>query len=85
MAITVKEVLMRSQTGVLPKVRAKVDVRKDVKAGEVGQVVVVKQYTTNSGYLGIAVSFTKNFDVWFHESDETDKRTAYMRDLEFIY
>ncbi len=84
--MTIKEVLINSSVGEFPKVTLNIDLKKDkVKAGTVGQIVVVKYNTTHSGYRGIAVQFPGlSFDVWFHEQPSEDKRSAYMKDLTFV-
>lgn len=47
-----------------------------------GTITVLKN---NRSYKGCGVQFDSlNYDKWFWDSDEADKRTKYMRDLTFL-
>jgi len=70
--MTFEELLKASANG-LPKVNYN---------GNIGKVTTIKD---NGRYRGCAVNFFgKSYDDWFHDSDETDKRSKYMRDLTVI-
>lgn len=82
--MNLEDVLKKCVSGHMPKVRALVDIRKDVKAGAEGTICVIKCDTSVSAYRGIAVKFDSKFDVWFYEKDGSDGRMGYMKNLEFI-
>ncbi len=83
--MTVQELIKASVNGKLPKVKATVDIRNDVKAKSVGEVVVIKLGTTASGFRGIAVQFPgMPYDIWFGEEFKNDKRSGYMCNLEIV-
>jgi hypothetical protein len=46
----------------------------------VGNVTTIKD---NGKYKGVGITFVNgpNYEVWFWDSGDTDKRTRYMRDL----
>lgn len=48
----------------------------------IGQVVTIKN---NGRNFGCSVKFeVPDYDVWFTDSQDTDKRTKYMRELTLI-
>lgn len=48
----------------------------------VGRVTVIKDQADGSKFRGCAVRFPQlNYDTWFTDSKETDKRSKYLRDL----
>lgn len=47
-----------------------------------GRVTVIKDKADGSNFRGCAVRFDNmNYDVWFHDSTDTDKRSKYLREL----
>lgn len=72
--MTTKELLIACGSGVMPKVKNEVF--------GIGQVTTIKD---NDRYIGCAVKFeSPNYDIWFWDSNETDKRTKYMRELSLL-
>lgn len=73
--MTVKDLLKEAGSGEMPSVI-------DVTTRETGRVTCIK---SNDNYRGCEVKFPlKNWNVWYHDSEEKDKRSRYMRDLVFI-
>ena len=69
--MTFEELLIACSSGKMPKVRT--------QGGSIGTVCVIKD---NGRHKGCAVNFPGiAWDTWFTDSDETDKRTRYMREL----
>lgn len=61
-------------SGSLPKVKT--------EKGTIGQVSVIK---ANDRYRGIGVALPElNYDLFYHDSEDTDKRSRYMRDLSLV-
>lgn len=74
--MTFKKILQTiGATGHLPWFRT--------KKGEVGPLVTIKTNHTWRG-VGISLNGRDKYDTWFHDSDETDQRRHYIRDLELI-
>lgn len=72
-SMTFKELLTACSSGDMPCV-------KDTVTGSIGKVVVIKQ---NRNHRGVGVQFyCISFDVWYHDSDDNDKRSRYMHQLE---
>lgn len=72
--MTFKEILRACASGEMPCV--------ETKDGTMGQVVTIK---SNGRHKGIAVYFSGvGCDTWFTDSDDTDNRTKYMRDLRLV-
>ncbi len=69
--LTFEDVLKACAGGNMPKVVT--------EKGTVGIVTTIKD---NGRYKGIAVKlWGMDYDLWFHESDSSDKRSRYIRDL----
>lgn len=63
----------------------RVKTNKPIKFAEsdTGVVEVIKHNI--HGHKGCAVRFPgHSYDTWFHDSEDTDRRSNYMRDLELI-
>lgn len=68
------ELIKACAKGRLPKVKT--------GTGLVGQVSVIKD---NGRHKGIGVVFPGlEYDTWFNDSEETDKRSRYMRELVIV-
>jgi hypothetical protein len=73
--MTIADVLqsLACQSGKMPQVIT--------NSGVVGQVTTIKD---NGKHRGIGVQFPDlNYETWFNDSNDTDKRFRYMRDLSF--
>lgn len=46
--------------------------------GKIGKVTTIRD---NGLLKGCSVNLGKDYDDWFHDSESTDKRSKYMRDL----
>lgn len=71
--------LLKNMAGGNFKVRSKVPIQ-----GATSNIGIVQEVKIlNEKNKGCGVSFPGlNYNTWFHDSDGTDKRTKYMRDLE---
>lgn len=51
-------------------------------SSNIGQVTSIRLI---GKHIGVGVQFEGvNYDHWFHDSDETDKRSRYLRDLKLV-
>lgn len=66
-----------SSSGDFPEVE--VSITPKFATSNRGKVTVIK---SNGRHSGVGVLFPGlNYDIWFHNSDDTDKRSRYIRDL----
>lgn len=72
------ELLIACGSGKMPRVIYTGDNHKKIKKGTSGTITTIKD---NGRHKGVAVNFGNDWDDWFHESDDTDKRSLYLRDL----
>ncbi len=76
--MTFEELLKASCNG-LPEVKTFVAVNR--ATSNIGKVVALKD---NGKFKGCAVQFPGlDYDIWFTDSNETDKRSRYMYHLAF--
>jgi hypothetical protein len=79
--MTMKELLKACGDGEMPKVKL-ISHRKYIAEGSIGQVVTIKN---NRSFGGCSVDFgIINYDCWFHDSEDNDKRSSYMYQLEIV-
>jgi hypothetical protein len=72
--------LLNSTPNGLPMVKVDHDIRG--ATSRIGKVVVIKD---NGRHRGCAVQFPGlNYDTWFSDSEETDARSKYMRQLTLL-
>lgn len=75
--MTFQELLKSCSEGEFPTVQYIGEIR--FAKSNIGKVNTVKE---NGRHKGCAVTFEGlNYSTWFSDSEETDKRTKYMRDL----
>jgi hypothetical protein len=74
-----QELLQACGTGFMPRVR------RGTRIGTVQAIKLPSSRNNAKQHNGCAVLFDgENYEVWYHNSDETDKRRVYMRDLEIV-
>ncbi len=75
-----EEILKACSSGKLPKVLSSCPIKYAQSAK--GTVTTIK---ANGKHSGVGVTFEGlDYELWFHDSDDTDKRTRYLRDLTLI-
>jgi hypothetical protein len=79
--MTFEELLKACASGEMPKVKL-IGTHRNITTGAIGQVVTIKK---NRNHGGVSVDFgIINYDCWFHDSKDEDKRSNYMYQLELI-
>lgn len=74
--MTWEEVMSYCATGKMPRVHYNGKLNHN---NHKGQVTTIKN---NGKHRGVGVMFDGlEYEMWFHDSEDTDKRTRYMRDL----
>lgn len=79
--MTFEELLIACSCGKMPTVEL---IGKPVKFSNqnLGVVTTIKD---NGRHRGVAVKFKDlDYDTWFHDLDDTDKRSRYMRELKIV-